>query len=400
MSETRGLPPRRATSATAVRTPQGEGTGTLRVCHLIHSLREGGAEHVLVTLAEIAPDVGLELHVVSLMPVDGLRFAEELRRSGATVHSLGLGTRWDPRGLRHAERLVASLRPALLHSHLKHADLVGAHVSRRLGLPLVSTLHVIEAAEGGMGRAKRWLAAQARLRQAARTIAVSDAQRRWYLDVFPADPDRVVTIPNGVPPPVVGGADFRALHGIPAHVPLAAMVALLRPGKGHEDLFAAIHRLPADLELQVLLAGDGPRRAELEATVAADAILRRRVRLLGYVEDVAGLLAACDLVVHPSHADALPTALLYALASGVPAVATSVGGIPEIIGRDAGILVPPGDPAALAAALQTLIADPVRRAGCRRAAMHRFRTRFDARVWSEQLRALYLVVLEEQTGRR
>ena len=95
--------------------------------------------------------------------------------------------------------------------------------------------------------------------------------------------------------------------------------------------------------MRFVLAGSGPEEARLRARVEA-AGLAGRVVFAGFREDVAGLLAAADLVVHPSHADALPTALIHALAAGVPAVATRVGGIPEIVGDDAGVLVPAGRP--------------------------------------------------------
>ena len=111
------------------------------------------------------------------------------------------------------------------------------------------------------------------------------------------------------------------------------------------------------MPVRFVLAGSGPEEARLRARVEAEG-LAGRVVFAGFREDVAALLAAADLVVHPSHADALPTALIHALAAGVPAVATRVGGIPEIVGDDAGVLVPPAEPAALAGAVRDLAGDP------------------------------------------
>jgi glycosyltransferase involved in cell wall biosynthesis len=369
----------------------------VRVCHLIHELGPGGAEHVLVDLARVAPSAGLEVSVLSLMPLGAHRYPQVLRDLGVRVASLDLPSRWDPRGPGRAVRLLRPDPPDLLHSHLKHADLVAAYAAPRLGLPLVSTLHLVEDEVGLLGRFKRDLGAWARRRRAARTIAVSEALRRWYLGAFPVPPATVVTIPNGIPAPeevpAARRAALRAGLGVPEGRLLAVMVAIFRPGKGHDDLLAAAALL-GDCPVQFVLAGSGPEEARLRRLVATQG-LRERVAFAGFREDVGALLAAADLVVHPSHADALPTALIHALAAGVPAVATRVGGIPEIVGEDCGLLVPPADPAALAAAIRGLAEDAARRRELGAAARRRFAARFDGRAWAGRLRDLYEEVLAE-----
>ena len=331
----------------------------MRVCHLIHELGPGGAEHVLVDLARVAPEAGLEMQVLSLMPLGSHRYPQALRDLGVRVGSLDLASRWDPRGWRRALRLLRADPPDLLHSHLKHADLVAAYAAPRLGVPMVSTLHLVEDEVGPVGCFKRNLGAGARRRGAARTIAVSAALRRWYLGAFRVDPATVVTIPNGIPGPeavpVERRAALRAEFGVPGRVLLAATVALFRAGKGHDDLLDAALLL-GDAPVCFVLAGSGPEEARLRARVRAEG-LEGRVTFAGFREDVAELLASSDLVVHPSQADALPTALIHALAAGVPAVATRVGGIPEIVGEEAGVLVPAANPAALAAAIRALADD-------------------------------------------
>jgi glycosyltransferase involved in cell wall biosynthesis len=111
--------------------------------------------------------------------------------------------------------------------------------------------------------------------------------------------------------------------------------------------------------------------------------------LLGYRDDVPRLLESVDLMIHPTHADALPTALIHALSRGVPIVATDVGGIPEIVDEEVGMLVPAGDPARLATAIQGLTEDPARRAALGRAARKRFEEGFEARMWARRLGAIY-----------
>jgi glycosyltransferase involved in cell wall biosynthesis len=337
------------------------------------------------------------MSVVSLMPLDGHRYPQVLRDLGVRVDSLDLPSRWDPRGPGRAVRLLRTGPPDLLHSHLKHADLVAAYAAPRLGVPLVSTLHLVEDEVGLLGRFKRDLGAWARRRRAARTIAVSEALREWYLDAFPAPPRSVVAIPNGVPSPEAVPAERRAALrsdlGVPDGQLLAVMVAIFRAGKGHEDLLRAAGLL-GDCPVHFALAGSGPEEGRLRGLAAAQGV-GSRVTFAGFREDVAALLAAADLVVHPSHADALPTALIHALAAGVPAVATRVGGIPEIVDEECGVLVPPADPEELAAAIRTLAEDASRREALGAAARRRFAARFEGSAWARRLRALYDEVLAE-----
>lgn len=366
------------------------------MAHLIHSLEPGGAEALLVDLARVAPEAGLEIAVMPLVRTVDERYVRALRGLGVPVLGLDLPSRWDPRAFGAALRRLRGWGPDVLHSHLKHADLVGAVASRVTGTPLVSTLHVIEDGRTPMLRAKRRLAATARLSTARATITVSDAQRRWYLGAFPsADPSRVVTVPNGVADPrdrrepSAARARIRAELGCPDDDVLVAQIAVARPGKGHTTLLDALRRL-GDAPVRLAVAGDGPLRAELEAG-AAD--LGDRVRFLGHRDDVPDLLAAADVVAHPSEFEALPTALLEALAAGRPVVATEVGGIPEVVTGDVGAFVPVGDAPALAATLRDLAAGPEQRAALGAAARRRFETRFDSRVWARRLTDLYADVL-------
>ncbi|HET8599499.1 MAG TPA: glycosyltransferase family 4 protein [Segeticoccus sp.] len=375
----------------------------LRVCHVIHSLQPGGAEHLLVDLALAGRAHGIHSTVLALVGGCDTEPGRALRTAGVAVRSLALANRWDPRALGLARDEVAASRCDLVHTHLKHADLAGAHAARALGLPMVSTLHVIEDAPDRVGRAKRWLAAQARIRTAGRTIAVSEAQRQWYLSVFPGEAARVTTVRNGVAAAPALDARRRAalrteLGARPGDV-LATLVAVVRPEKGHADLVAALDRLPEDLPLAVALVGDGPAMESVRRVVAASPH-RDRIRLTGYRTDAAALLAASDLALQPSHEDALPTTLIHALAAGVPAVATTVGGIPEIVAPGTGLLVPPRRPDLLADAVAELVTDPLRRARLGAAARRRYEAEFSAGVWTGRLREVYDEVRARHTASR
>ena len=377
----------------------------MRVSHVIHSLGAGGAERVLLDLAHVASYGDFEMSVVSLTgEVDAVN-AAALARIGVPVRSLGLDSRWDPRAFPRLHRTLHDLAPEVVHTHLKHADIVGAYAARRRRIPHVSTLHVIEDTVTPGLAVKRWLAGQVRARLADCTIAVSQAQRSWYLEQFGADPESVAVVYNGVlPPPEVDQsrrAELRAGLDLRPDDVLAAMVALMRPGKGHDDLLAAVRLLPDSTPLRVVLVGDGEEGPRLRRAVAADPVLSERVRFAGYREDVPELLGAVDLVVHPSHADALPTALIHAISCGVPIVATGVGGIPEIVGRNgsaAGVLVPVAAPDLLAQALVELASDPELRARLGAAGRDTYTATFEARQWAERVGGLYRELVSARAG--
>jgi len=376
----------------------------MRACHVIHDLRRGGAEHLLSDLAVVAGGAGMEMSVVSLMPLSESGYADSLRASGIPLRSLGLRSRWDPRAAARLRRVVEDLRPDVLHSHLKHADLVVGRVALRVDIPMVSSLHVVEDAVGVLGRFKRDLAMRARDRAADRILAVSAALRQWYLGLSGRDPATVLVLHNGVPAPgpVVAGhrERVRAALGVPQDAVLAATMVILRPGKGVEDLLAAASALPAEPDVRFVVAGSGPEEGAMRATASRLGLLGTRVVFPGFVDDVAGLLAAVDLLVHPSHGDALPTAVIHAMAAGLPVVATRVGGIAEIVGEDHGILVPPGDPVALGAAVSTLAGDPGRRQRMGGGARERFAASFEIGSWARRLIEIYGEVIAERGRQR
>jgi glycosyltransferase involved in cell wall biosynthesis len=197
-----------------------------------------------------------------------------------------------------------------------------------------------------------WAAADA-------VVAVSEyvAARQRTAGRVPAERIQVVPNPVSVPDAVRPAAEVRASLGLAPGRRLVAAAGRLTPEKGFADLIAAADALPPDVD--VLVFGDGPERAGLEAQRAA---LRTgaRVRLAGQRPDAAEYVAAADVCVVPSRwEEAFCLAAAEPLARGRPLVATRVGAIPELV-RDGvtGLLVPPADPPALAGALQRLLDAP------------------------------------------
>ena len=244
--------------------------------------------------------------------------------------------------------------------------------------------------------------AAVRRRCAARVITVSEAARRSYLKTGWDRSDRVVAVHNGIVDgarPGSGGAVRREL-GLGPDELVVAMVSVLRRGKGHDVGARAIAALSERFpHLRLLVLGDGPARAAIETDLAA---LGPRALMTGHRDDVLEVLDAVDVLVHPTSADAFPTALLEAMAARVPAIATEVGGVPEII-RDGetGILIPPPPNAhELASALEPLLVDPALRDRLGRRARKRYEGEFTAVRWFERLAPVYDIALSQRARAR
>ena len=382
---------------------------SMTVAHVIHSLGAGGAEAMLVELARIAPSAGIRLIVIGLSDacigeeVDN-RTVAQLREHGATVFELR-GGRYDTAPLRRLTALLRDENVDIVHTHLKHADVVGGAAARLAHLPSVSTLHVIDVPASRWHRLRVNAAVFARRHLSSTVIALSGAQERWYREQAGANAP-ITLLPNGVAQPMAtrNRAAIRAEIGVPDHAVLASCVSLMRPEKGHLDLLEAIRRLPDDIPLVVAMAGDGPLLPATRHAVEGDPVLQDRVRILGFRSDINDLLAASDFVIQPSLEDALPTALISALACGRPIVATNVGGIPDIVGPRCGVLVEAGCPAALSTGIAEMAATVQSGgsvlAGIHLAARKRYESRFSAEVWVRELRKVYEQAIAAQRPRR
>jgi glycosyltransferase involved in cell wall biosynthesis len=356
---------------------------------LIDDVGCGGAQLVLADFAELAPLAAVRLTVGYLHAADDDAALLRLRRAGIEPLPVGATSLIGGRDVVRVRRHLSAVRPALVHTHLKYADVLGGIAARSLGIPVVSTLH--EAAWHGARReaARQRVAAGVRRRCADRLIAVSAAARSSYLATGWDRPERVDTVYNGIVVRTSGaGPATRARLGLAPDDVVATMVSALRPEKGHEvalDALALLHaRHP---RLRLLIVGDGARRAHIERLAAAHG---GSAVVAGYQADVAGILAASDVLLHPSYADAFPTALLQAMAAAVPVVATAVGGVPEVLADGGGVLVEaPPDAARVAAALAPLLGDPALRRRIGAAGHAQFGARFDAERWVLSTRAVY-----------
>lgn len=325
-----------------------------RIAHLIETDGPGGAERILALLAGELQCWGCP--GIAFLPVRREGWLEtELAAVGVAVEYVPLDRPFSPRFARELAAAFERHDIALAHSHEFTMAFYGAWAARRAGIPHVITMH------GSRYYAARWrrrLALRAAVAASAATVAVSRALADALRSDLWIGRGRVTVVPNGVRSAKGASAGLRAELGLGPGDRLLLAVGNLYPVKGHRDLLAALATLTLrHPTLHVAIAGRGELEPILRKEAAACGV-DRRLHLLGLRNDVGNLLAAADIFVLPSHSEGLPLALLEAMFAGRPIVATRVGEVPAVLAdKEAGVLVDPGDPDQLAAAIDRLLGD-------------------------------------------
>jgi glycosyltransferase involved in cell wall biosynthesis len=257
---------------------------------------------------------------------------------------------------RAIEAALVRFRPDVVLAYWLYPDAYGAMLAaRRAGVPLVagargSDIRVRDAISRRLTRRV--------VRAARRLLVVSEDLGQLAVQRYGAEAARVCVIPNGCDAATFHPDDRAAARqalGMPADAVLLLYVGRLVAEKGLRELVEAVRQLAAQRRnLQLVLVGDGPLRNEFSALAASSG----NVRLTGPLapEAVAQWMVAADLVTLPSYSEGHPNVLVEALACGRPVVATDVGGIPEVVDRDSGVLVRARDSDALARGLATALA--------------------------------------------
>jgi glycosyltransferase involved in cell wall biosynthesis len=363
----------------------------VRIVHLLLSGDVAGGEVIALRLARAAKERGHDVGFVA--PHDGPAL-DAARADGFDVHLLRVTRMYRLRDALSLARLLRETHTDVLHTHAQVVqNVLGRLAARSVGVRVISHLHIENHfRDQPIARAVYAGLDNATARLCDRIVAVSEATREALIaQGYPAQ--RVVVIANGVELDgvVPRARSLRAELAIPDDVPLVGQVARLAEVKGQRTLIEALPDLP---RVHVALIGEdlefeGAYQGELER-LAERLGVADRIVFAGHVPDAAARVAELDVFVLPSHAEGLSMGLLEALAHARPVVATPVGGTPEVV-RDGetGLLVPPRDPQALAAAVRRLLDDPElgRRLG--EAGRKLVREHHSADVQAERVLALY-----------
>ncbi len=290
-------------------------------------------------------------------------------------------------------RVIKQLRPEIVHAHDPHGVAMASLGLSMSTLPVRPRLVASRRVDFHMRQSalSRW-----KYRQVDCFICASDAIRRIVVsDGIPRK--RTVTVHEGIDLGRVAAAPPATLHQelwLPHEAPLVGNVAALVPHKGQRHLVEAAARvLPEHPDARFIIAGEGELRASLEQQIRQHH-LEKHVMLVGFRADILSLHKAFDVFAMSSVTEGLGTSLLDAMACGKPVVATTVGGIPEVVVHDeTGLLVPPRDPPAMAAAIVRLLADPGLRRQMGEAGLARVRTHFSAETMVQNTLRVYQQVV-------
>ena len=328
-----------------------------RISILSSGLGRGGAEKQLEALALALAEAGAIVEITSMIPCDESRF--ELAARHVAISSLEMKRgRIDPRTIATYTRRLRERRPQLLVAFNTPACLMARIAGRAASVPvIVSSLR--NERVGGLGREwfLRWTDS---LGHASCTNSTAVAESLVRRRIVPGN--RIRVIPNGLQiasPLDVNVPRVRARLGISAATFLWVAIGRLEPQKDYSNLLSALgHLRSRGASFSVAVAGAGPLRAALEHATH-DAGLNDHVSWLGLRDDIPQLLAAADALVLSSRWEGLPNVVMEALAAGVPAVATKVGGVAELIddGRT-GFVVPVSNAQALSDAMSTMMQLP------------------------------------------
>ncbi len=352
----------------------------LKIAYVIHMFPKVSETFIAHELAELRRR-GVQVRVLSLLPP-----RENFRHAFIADSGLEGLVNYD---LATFEEQLRQFRPDWIHAHFAtEPTALARQLSARLGVPYSFTAHGYDI------RRKPPEDLPARAAAAEFVVTVSEANARHLVEQHGVLRSRIRVIPCGVDTarfePLTAAAskssDIPKIVCVARHVAVKNLNLLLQA-------FAELKRRGA--VFQGVLVGDGPLRLELEA--ACDRLeLRDRITFTGALpqEEVLPWWQQADIAVLSSENEGMPVCLMEAAACGVPAVATAVGGIPElIVDGETGLLVPPAQPDALAGALCSLLANPERRKAMGRAARQRATAMFSLERQIDHLLALWKEVV-------
>lgn len=397
-----------ASQATGETVPKASADGLppLRILHVITSLARGGAQAHLLELVRGQQKCGHAVEVAFLKDRD--LFGDFVKlgvypmplQMDHTVSSALLGQLWG---------LVSSVKPDVLHTHLLKADAYGAVAGHFGGARVtIASKHNDEEAlrRPVVARVHGWLS-----RWDDRVIVLSDHVGRYVADVGRVPEAKIRRVYYGISmnrPLALAASQEREIRrelGLPPSGPFILTVGRLDPQKGHPYLFGAMRRVCDRFPDARLVVVGGAQQASPEYVAqlrrqAAEPELAGKIVFAGQRTDVPRLMAACDVFALASLWEGFGLVLAEAMAAGRPVVTTRVSAIPEVVADgETGLLVPPADPDALAAAIVRLCEDPAERRRLGRNGYQRVRERFTVDRMVDETIAVYREALAEKGQR-
>lgn len=381
------------TISAAPNTDVGLSSRPIHVVHVVSALNIGGLEKVVYDLVRVTDRERVKARVVCLGEIGALR--QDFAELDIPVEALNLAGRRPWFSITPVARRFRELRPDVVHTHNPTPHLVGAAAARLAGCPVVvHTKHGRnypgDRRKVFVNRCLSWLT--------DRIVPVSEDAAGVALEIEGIRRDKIEVIWNGIDTqrfaPAPRPPRDRTLRGV--HV-----ARLMQESKDQETLFHAVRRV-ADQEPGFVLdiVGDGPDRGRLEQ-LCAELRLSDHLRFHGFQSDVQPFLRDADFFVLSSVTEGLSLTLLEAMASGLPVVATDVGGNPEAVRHDeTGLIVPSRSAERLTGAMLQLLRNPARARQMGAAGRRRVEEHFDLRRAAARYEELYRFLLSGKSTKR
>ncbi|GAB4536383.1 MAG: glycosyltransferase family 4 protein [Thermodesulfovibrionia bacterium] len=355
----------------------------MRILHTEWSDGLGGQERRILSEAKGLIDRG---HDVTIVCRKGSRIRDEAIKQGIETETIPMRWSWDIEGILRLYLFIKKRRFHVVNTHSGIDSWIGGISARLAGVPLlIRTRHLNIPLKRNILNFIHYLPDV--------YITCGEEMRMNLIKNCGFPEDKVVSIPTGVDNgffEVNRDKDGQRRYGIPDDSPVITNIGILRRVKGHEVTLMAVKGVIEEIpHARFLIVGDGPRRKALEGLVDELGI-RKFVIFTGYVDDVREILSISDVVVLSSWSEGLPQGILQAMASGVPVVATRVGGVPEvIIHKETGVLVEPGDREALAKGIIRILKDPMLRDHTVRKARELVRSKYTLNHMLDRIETLY-----------
>ncbi len=321
-------------------------------------------------------------------------FVTEARRRRLNLRLLKQRATLDPLLILEARKAVQQHNLNLVQTHGYKSNVIGFFLKRLFGMPWIGFAHGHTDDNWKVRLYNRLDLAV--LRHADRVVAVSAATLAWLRDRGVSDA-RLRLIYNAVDLDAANDAaspnEIRRRHGIADDAVVVGVVGRFNPEKGQIVFLKAMRRIIRSYpQVRALMIGDGQDRGALER-YCQDHGLAEHVIFTGYRDDVGAYYQAMDVLVLPSLSEGLPNTVLEAMSHAVPVVATTVGGVPEILDQTNGVLIPPGDDTALSENLMDLLRNETRRKEIGKRGRESLYPRFAPEHRTKQIVQLYSEVL-------
>jgi glycosyltransferase involved in cell wall biosynthesis len=346
--------------------PDGINEGLARPWRVLHVISVQTSNYFLNNLVDSTPKEDVEFSFVTFGSSGS--FIDDLRRRGVRAYALDATSRFSYfRAARELSRIVNQDQIDIVHTHLFDPTFIGLVIAKLCGRKVIVTRHHSDALYQLRNRIKRkfYLSLENYInKHADHIVAPSRMVRDILIEKEGVSPDRVSLIPYGQTAERFDSVTPEALARVKTELDMSDCLALvcnsrLYERKGHIYLFEALAPMVrAGLKTRLYLVGTGEYREHLEKLTYQFA-LQDHVRFLGWRNDALAIMAAADIIVHPSCEDALSSALIESLMLERPIIATDISGVRDILDDGKyGVIVRPADPAAFRVALEQVIAHP------------------------------------------